>query len=235
MAVRRDSIMQMVQQLAETFEEVAAGDPADPGKTLGRIDRALADAFRTRPETLHLQIDHGIEEIDERLAAEVGRLLVVRADVAEAVDEADLAGRSRTFAFRALLSGATVSFHAPDGEQLDETPLDQLRTLLRDPAVARELPAARMAEAWETIFEIERDRQHFPAAEDALFHAVELTPDPGDVLRAGIRFYERLLDLPDEVLERRDLPRQEVREGLRDLENRRTDGSEGWEGTDGES
>lgn len=223
MPVQRDSIMQMVQQLADTFEQVTADDDADPGDTLLQIDRALADAFRARPETLHLQIDHGIEEIDERLAAEVGRLFVVRSEVADAVDDPELAQRSRTFAFRALLSGAAMSFHSPEGEELDESPLDQLRTLLRDPRVAEALSPGRIGEAWRKIFEIERDRQHFPAAEDALFHAVDLTPDPGDVIRAGIRFYERLLDLPDDVLERRELPRQEVREGLQDLKDRRSD------------
>lgn len=228
MPLERSAIMKKVEALADTFQQVTADDDLGPGESLQMLDRALADAFRARPETLHLQIDHGIEEIDERLAAEVGRLFVVRAEVADAVDDADLARESRTYAFRALLSGAKMSFHTPEGEELDETtPLDTLRTLLRDPRVAEALSSERIAEAWRRIFEIERERQHFPAAEDALFHAVDLTPDPGDVIRAGIRFYERLLKLPDEVLERRELPRQEVREGFRDLKARRSDRDEG--------
>lgn len=225
MVVERGSIMKLVQQLADAYQQVTTDD-STPRESLRRIDGALADAFRARPETLHLQIDHGIEEIDERLAAEVGRLFVVRSEIAETVDDPELAQRSRMFAFRALVSGAAMSFHSPDGEKLDEAPLDQLRILLRDPRITEALSARQLADTWTEIFEIERDRQHFPAAEDALFHAVELTPDPGDVIRVGIRFYERLLDLPDDVLERRELPRREVRTGLRDLKARRSEDDE---------
>jgi len=75
-----------------------------------------------------------------------------------------------------------------------------------------------MAEAWKTLFHIEADRQRFPKAEDYLFHAIDLAEDPKSVLEAGLKFYRRLEKLPDEVLERRNLPRDEVEAALDELE-----------------
>ena len=216
--------MQLVEKLAESYDEVSEAADIDPPDALQTIDRALAEAFRARPETLHLQIDQGIEEIDERLAAEVGRLMVVRTDVAARLENAGLSLKSRRYACRSLLQGIQTTFHPTDHGD-DQTPVEMLRGLLREEATGEVLSREELAEAWRTIFELERDRQHFPLAEDALFHTLTLTPDPGDVLRAGIQFYERLLRLPDDVLERRGLPREEVRAGLVELEDRREDAS----------
>ena len=52
-------------------------------------------------------------------------------------------------------------------------------------------------------------------AENLLWAAVE-DADP-EALTAGIRFYSELNALPDETLERCDLPRDEVLSGLREL------------------
>lgn len=219
-SIQHDYIMRLVENLADTFEEVTEAGALDPQSSLQQIDGALAEAFRARPETLHLQIDHGIDEIDDRVAAEVGRLLVVRTDVADRLDRSELSRRSRRYALRSLLQGVEVSFHGAEDGSADQTPVGMLRSLLREDASGEVLGREELAEAWRVVFEVERDRQHFPRAEDALFHAIDLTADPGDVLRAGIHFYERLLDLPDDVLERRGLPREEVRAGLVELEDR---------------
>lgn len=58
----------------------------------------------------------------------------------------------------------------------------------------------------------------FSKAEDVLFEALE-SGEP-DILQYGIAFYERLLEKPDDVLERGNLPRHEVEEGLRELKSR---------------
>ena len=218
MPVRRDYIMRMVEKLAGTFEEIVAEGDAGEREDLQRIDRALAEAFRARPETLHLQIDHGIEEIDERLAAEVGRLLELRTRVADGLGNADLSERSLRFAFRSLVQGAEMSFH--DAERGDKTPLDLLRDVLRSDRTARIMPTDDIAEAWRVVFRIEAERQHFPQAEDALFLALDIGGDPIELIREGVRFYERLTDLPDQVLERRGLPRAEVDEALKELRRR---------------
>lgn len=211
--------MQLVEKMAETTEEITAAGTQNPSKSLQQIENALAEAFRARPETLQLQIDHHIDDLDERLSAEVGRLMVLRTDVAAKLDDSNLSERSRRFAYRSLLEGAEVSFYGAQGTDLEQTPVGMLRDLLREEETADVLSREEMAEAWRAIFEIERERQHFPKAEDALFHAVDLAADPSDVIRAGLRFYERLSKLPDELLERRGLPREEVESGRAELES----------------
>ncbi|MFB6375964.1 MAG: DUF6483 family protein [Bradymonadaceae bacterium] len=218
MSIRADSILQMVRKLATTYEEIVAEGQPDKRATLEQIDQALADAFRSRPETLHMQVDHGIDEIDERLAAEVGRLLILRARVADELGNAELSDTSLEFACRSLLEAAELSFHGAADEET--TPLDLLRDVARSDRAADVMTPDEIAEIWRVAFRIEADRQHFPAAEDALFHALELTSNPGEIVEAGIAFYERLRELPDEVLERRGLPRQEVEAALEELTDR---------------
>ena len=220
MAIRRDSIMQMVRKIAQTYEEIVAEGQPDKRATLEQIDQALAEAFRSRPETLHLQVDHGIDDIDERLAAEVGRMFVLRANVAEELGNAELSETSFEFAVRSLLEAAELSFHGAVDD--DETPLDLLRDLVRSDEAAEVMTPDEIAEIWRIAFRIEADRQHFTDAEDALFHALDLADAPDPIVREGIDFYERLLELPDEVLERRDLPREEVESALDELRGRIT-------------
>lgn len=219
MVIQADSILQMVRKMAQTYEELVAEGQPDKRATLEQIDQALADAFRARPETLRMQVDHGIDEIDERLAAEVGRLFLLRADVTDELGRADLSEASLEFACRSLLEAAELSFHGADPE--DATPLDLLRDLARSDRAVEVMSPDEIAEIWRVAFRIEADRQHFPEAEDALFHALELTGDTDDLLQAGIDFYERLAELPDEVLERRELPRDEVESALDELRRRR--------------
>ena len=54
-------------------------------------------------------------------------------------------------------------------------------------------------------------------AEDAVFEAVDDLPDESAPVDAGIAFYQRLLALPDEDLERGGLPRDEVKSSLAEL------------------
>ncbi len=216
MVLHQSHIMQLVESLADTFDEVAVGAEVEPGEALRTIDSALSDAFKTRPETLNMQIEHGLEEIDPRVAAEVGRLLEARTEIAEQLGDSELADRSHALATRALLEGAHTSFHETEAETA--SPAEMLRGMLRDTRTAEVLTTEMIAEAWRVLFEVEADRQHFPKAEDCLFHAIRLTPDPQPIVEDGLDFYDRLIELPDEVLERRGLPRDEVEEARAELE-----------------
>ena len=57
--------------------------------------------------------------------------------------------------------------------------------------------------------------EKFCEAEDLLFEAVE-AEDP-EALPAALRFYTTLNELPDETLERRGFPRDEILSGLREV------------------
>jgi hypothetical protein len=212
MVVQRDIIMRMVEKLADAFDEVVAEGAGDR-QSLTRIDEALADAFRARPETLHLEVNREIDDLDGRMAAEAGRLLVVRSRIAERLGRAELSSRSLDFALRSLLQAADATFQT--GES---TPSELLRDLLREEETAEVLSDAEIAEAWFVVFRAEADRQNLTAAEDALFAGLELADWPDERVRQGLRFYQRVADLPDEVLDRRGLPREEVEEAVAELE-----------------
>ncbi|MGM0576941.1 MAG: DUF6483 family protein [Myxococcota bacterium] len=66
----------------------------------------------------------------------------------------------------------------------------------------------------------------FAKAEDALFKALDVAGPHAELIERGRRFYRGLLDLDDEALESGDLPRDEVRESLEDLESRSHAGSD---------
>jgi hypothetical protein len=219
MSIHRDHVAQLLESLADTFDEVVAGAEVEPRTALRTIDRTLADTVHTRPETLHLQLEQGIEGADPRVAAEIGRLLDVRAQLADQLGDAELADRSHRLSIRALRHGLGASFH--DTASGDEVPAERLRTILRDVRTAEVLTTDTIASAWRELFEFEADRQHYPKAEDCLFHALRLTPDPQPIVEDGLDFYDRLLELPDEVLERRGLPRDEVEDARAELEERR--------------
>jgi hypothetical protein len=218
MVIRADSILQMVRKIAETYQELVSEGAPDKRATLEQIDQALGDAFRARPETLHMEVDQRIENLDDRLAAEVGRLFVVRAEVAEKLGHADLSDKSLELALRGLLEGAQSSFHGGDDE--DETPIDLLRDLVRSDQAAEVMSADELAEVWAVAFRIEADRQHFPEAENALFHALEVADEPDALADEGLEWLDRLLELPDEVLEERGLPRDEVQAAIEELSTR---------------
>ena len=213
MVVQRDIIMRMVERLADAFDEVVAEGSSGDHESIARIDQALADAFRARPETLHLEVNREIDDLDGRMAAEAGRLLVVRSRIADRLGRAELSSRSLEFALRSLVQAADQTFQT--GES---TPSELLRDLLRGDETAEVLSDAEIAEGWFVVFEAEADRQNLTAAEDALFAGLELAGWPDQRVRHGLRFYERVAELPDEVLERRGLPRTEVEEAVAELE-----------------
>jgi len=58
----------------------------------------------------------------------------------------------------------------------------------------------------------------YARSEDRLFELAKRRPEEG--LQVGIPFYERLLKKTDQELERGNLPRNEVKEGLEELKAR---------------
>lgn len=61
----------------------------------------------------------------------------------------------------------------------------------------------------------------FAKAEDALFAMLETEPSNAELLNFGITFYQRLLQKNDDTLAAGNLPREEVKSGLAELEKRK--------------
>jgi hypothetical protein len=215
MAIRQDFILRMIEQLAAAFGRIFAGDRVeDESRAIYELEGVLADVFRTRRELLFMSPEDNIEQFDSRLAAEVGRMLLEHSRLSTSQGRPEAAQRSFELAIQCLRGGI--------GEELshtDKTSTDLMRELLRADKTATVLDAEQMSETWRDIFELEARRQHYAQAEDALFHAIDLADDPTDHVKRGIRFYETLLKLSDEMLEEGDLPRVEVEEALQELKN----------------
>jgi len=62
----------------------------------------------------------------------------------------------------------------------------------------------------------------FAKAEDTLFVMLETEPSNPELLNFGTAFYQRLLQLSDDTLAAGNLPREEVKSGLAELEKRRS-------------
>ncbi|QDG50937.1 hypothetical protein FIV42_09385 [Persicimonas caeni] len=213
MAIRQDFILRMIEQLAEAFGRIFAGDKVDDEqKALFEIEGALAKTFRTRRELLFMNPEDNIEEFDPRLSAEVGRMFLEHARLSASQGQSSASERSYALGIKCLRNAI-----GEDLSHSDQTSTDLMRELLRSQRITTVLSADDMAETWRDIFEEEARLQHYPAAEDALFHAIDLADDPADHVRRGIRFFENLLKLPDEVLDEADLPRVEVEEALDEL------------------
>ena len=63
----------------------------------------------------------------------------------------------------------------------------------------------------------------FAKAEDTLFAMLDAEPDNAAILEFGIAFYQRLRSQSDAALNEANLPRDEVEEGLKVLQHRRSD------------
>jgi hypothetical protein len=214
MAIRQDLIMKMIEQLAETFQRIFAGDShEDPERALIEIETALAEVFRTRRELLFMKPMQMIEEFDGRLNAEVGRVFVEHARLHAERGRRHQADRSYELGIEALRRGVGV-----DLQTCDQNANDVLRELMRGDVGPRFLSTEEMADLWREVFETEAAAQRLDLAEDALFHAIDLADNPDDHIARGIRHYKTLRQFSDEQLERAGLPRDEVDDTLAELE-----------------
>ncbi|MGI8892905.1 MAG: DUF6483 family protein [Bacteroidia bacterium] len=69
------------------------------------------------------------------------------------------------------------------------------------------------------LFHYLEDRKKFATAEDVLFNMIEESGRDLSIRGQGIKFFERLLALPDSELEKGNLPREEAEEGLIRIKN----------------
>jgi hypothetical protein len=215
MAIQQNAILQMVEILADAFEENIAAD-IDEDRALFAIEEALAEVFRTRRELLFMRPEEMIEEFDPRLAAEVGRLFYEHSRISESQGHAEASAYSYALSVQALRMSVGQSL-----SRSQEDATDLMRRMLRSERILTVLDAEQMAETWRDIFEHEARSQHHALAEDALFHAIDLSAEPTDHIRRGLRHYDKLLKLPDDVLEEGGLTRAEAEQAARELQKLR--------------
>lgn len=216
MAIQQNAILQMVEILADAFEENIAADIDDEDRALFAIEEALAEVFRTRRELLFMRPEEMIEEFDPRLAAEVGRLFYEHSRISQSQGHDQAGAHSYALAVQALRMSVGQSL-----SRSQEDATDLMRRILRSERILSVLGAEQMAETWRDIFEHEARSQHHALAEDALFHAIDLSDQPTDHIRRGLRYYDKLLELPDEVLQEGGLTRTEAQNARQELQRLR--------------
>lgn len=222
MGIRQDFLLRMMKQLADSYADLFAGpdgelltEIADPAGTLFALEGVLAEVFRTRRELIFVRPEEMIEEFDPRLSAEVGRLFLRYSELSDQLGHAQPAERAYQLAVTCLRGGLGCELsHYEEGSN------GLMRELLRTERVTQALGAEEMAETWRKIFEIESRLQRYDFAEDAIFAAIALAADPTDHIQRGMRFYQALLKLPDEMLDEVDMPRDEIEETLQELQEK---------------
>ena len=180
--------------------------------SLALIERALADAMRTRVDLLPLLDETEIEGLDYRLKAHVGRVLALRSTMLFDMKEFDFAAHSARLAVQAYRE--TLQFHFEDEDRYVANHLHQLLT--REVTTVAFRPS-EVADSYELLFEYYAEARLLDRAEDMLFHAIDLHDHPDHLLEKGLAFYDKLVKMDTRTLQKRGLPRHEVNESRREI------------------
>ncbi len=213
--IERDYIMRMIDMLAKVLARILFLNAArDFPRAASELAAASRNLLGVDHEILLMMTDDQLIDLlgnDDALAAPkgfvVGMLLQADAELARARGEADEQLLVKS------LSLLTASYHRQGGpitESHGKT-IEELAQRLRGYA----LPVG----VGDRLFGYYESTGQFGRAEDILFEVID--QDPAH-LEAGMAFYQRLSTLDDAALERGGLPREEVNEGLQELQKRRT-------------
>ncbi len=207
MPFRKDYFRNILERIEETAEERAEeGTGGRAPDSIERIDHELVDYYRERPEALRTTLDEDI--LDPRNGFDaIGDMFSLRTGLILELRESGLDDATVLFLARSLLVG--VERVLEDRTRLPALP-NLLADILRQERITHALSLSEVGEAWRILFEIEREREHFANAEDALFHALELAEAPEELIRRGLDFYNELMDYTDAQLHRGGLEREEV-------------------------
>lgn len=221
--VRRDYILRMIEQLGAVWAVIvraaalrAGGKYQEAGALL---DQTMRQQFGFGGDTLErLSADELIAvvrlgrsaSVDEEVIVErlllLGAILREQADLHAAQGSQD---KAAGYALKALRVDLTVLVDEGRADERASAAIAPLLGQLAD----YELPAGLKEQLWRFY----EGRSDFAAAENWLF---KLLDDEPARLPAGIAFYERINTLPDEVLRRGGLPRDEIADALAELRAR---------------
>jgi hypothetical protein len=214
--LKQDYILRLIEQVAQALRLVAGSiKTEEPAVAQQDLDEALMDLTGLTFDLLDsLPLASVLTILDSHSEPNPARILAiaecsfVRAQLAEASNRSDLALRVRVTALTLYLEALTLFRHeaVADAEARAEELILAFQSF--------DLPR-------ETVLRLFRFRTttgRFADAENALFDLLEREPKAPDLLEEGTTFYRRLLTLTDVDLEAGNLPRDEVTEGLEELE-----------------
>ncbi|HUZ03673.1 MAG TPA: DUF6483 family protein [Thermomicrobiaceae bacterium] len=219
--IGRDYILRLIEQLGEVVNAVlaTAGRLRDNGE-LNQAD-AVIDAALQRLFGLSLEATETLpsetllallrlnqpSSTDEPLVAiritGMARLIEAAADISVDAGDQDLADQQR---IKALQLHLAVLTDEEPGFPAAANAVDPLLEQVAD----HELPVPTKEQLWQHFEHV----GHYAKAEDWMFHLLDDEQAGGDVPDRAMFFYQRLLALGDEELERGNLPREEVLAGL---------------------
>ncbi len=217
MILQNKHLEKALNQLESAYDQVPGDDHEyeDHSIACAIVERALADALRTKPDLLHFVDETDIADLERQLKAQVGRLLFVRAQLLGELGHSDLAYQSLRLSAQAFRDCLGYRFNDDD-----RYVANHLHQLLRHPLSPRSFRAHEVGSAYRQLFKFYVHEEIFDRAEDMLFHALDLLDNPRDLIDEGLHFYDDLSGRSTHELQRRGLPRHEVKASRRELESR---------------
>ena len=211
MALHRDFLMRMIEKLAAAFFQIVAGKVTDaPEQVLIDIEDLLAEALGTSRDFALGLGPEAIDNVEPGLAAELARLLLLHATIASQLGQVDRARRARTMGFRAI----ERAFDRPT-TQFAQLAAAQLREHVD--AILADITPDRAAAAFMLAHETAVAAHEWGEAEDWLFFALDAA-STAQRISIGRTFYARLLALGADDLEAGGLTREEVTQGVAELD-----------------
>ncbi|RLE24506.1 MAG: hypothetical protein DRJ65_09720 [Acidobacteria bacterium] len=214
--LRQDYILRMIQQLAQAVARLTAkARTEEPAAVHAELHDALKDltgldfdVLDSLPLAAVLQVLEADNDPNPARILAIAECSFIRARLADAADQVDIALRARVMALTLYLETFTLFRHEAlaEAEKRAEDLLADLGGI--------DLPR-------DTILRLFRYRSatgRFADAENSLFDLVDRGLANSAVIGEGQKFYRRLLDLEDAQLAAGELPRDEVIEGQAELE-----------------
>ncbi|GGD75801.1 DUF6483 family protein [Paenibacillus nasutitermitis] len=212
---QRDYFMRMIEQMTEVVRQVAGlRREGKPEEALLIINDMLDKRFRlngklirsmSESDLLRIMTTNGVVE-----TANLHAIALLMKEEAEIYDEQELGERSYPVRLKALKLFLHLALL--DSPPMPRKPSDEALELLGK-LDAYELPE----ETKWLIFEWHDADHRYDQAENILY---ELLEDGALSQEEALSFYQRLLLLPDDLLESGGLPREEVLDGQRSIINR---------------
>ncbi len=217
---QRDYILRLVEQLAKTLGVVLTLKKA---RRFDEAELAIAEAAKNLvgldvQTLLAIPVDQILTLFSPGGNLDAGKCIVVAELLYEHGEIRSRPGEEET-AYHARIRALSLLLEVSGRESLERIP-DAGRYLRRIEALTEALSAYPPVPAVQKKLVFHHERQgDFADAEDVLFELVDAGHE--DVIAPGIELYQRLLAKSDDELERGKLPREEVEDGLSQLQSRR--------------
>lgn len=217
---QRDYILRMIEQMTEMIASISGLKKQHKQElAFDQIDDLLGRYFRMNSQLLNT-----LSEKDLLSMLTVGtyldpeRVLVLARVLREEAGLYDSMGKPDE-SYSRLIKALQLTMAASEEEPRANKAIISLTEELRESLKGYRLPQALLMRLTQHY---ERARQ-FDKAEDQLFEALD-DAAAGEMregaVEAGLEFYRRLLELGDDTLEAGGLPRGEILEGLKELQQR---------------